>query len=119
MNKFQKLIQASSKDTLNKRGNLLISSVQNKMEQKIFDIKNRINEVEMRVEQLTDVAPENTYDLRPGGKGFDPEKWINNLVSLKTELYTLSIELVIAEDIKEEWFEEKQLDPKGGENNIS
>ena len=104
MNKFQKSIASSNEVTLTKRAGLLVSSVENQMNQKLFSIKNKINEVEMRVERLTDVAPENTYDLRPGGNGFDPAKWVENLVNLKTELYTLNIELKIAEDIQEEWF---------------
>ena len=107
MNKFQKTIAADSGSTLNKRAKLLVSSVENKMAQKIFDIKNSKNEIEMQIEQLTDVAPENTYDLRPGGKNFNPENWVDGIIKLKTELYTLNIELKIAEDVKEEWFNEE------------
>jgi len=112
MNKFQKTIAASNESTLTNRAKLLVSSVENQMSQKIFAVKNKINDVKMQIEQLTDVAPENTFDLRPGGTNFDPEAWVTKIVKLKTELYTLSVELEIAVEIEKEWFK----DESDGEN---
>jgi len=105
MNKFQSLIQANSKETLSNRAKLLVSSTENKMAQVIFEMEITVNELKMQIEQLTDVAPENTYDLRPGGKGFDPAKWVNSLIDFKNKLYALELKLEIAKEAQSEWFE--------------
>lgn len=106
MNKFQNLIGGSTDSVKSNRTTLLAKSTMNAANQNINKIENQINEVEMDIERITDVAPENTYDLRPGGKNFSPNKWVSDITVFKLKLYKLYIELEIAKNIRDEWFSE-------------
>lgn len=65
----------------------------NKQQNLVNNLNDKINNIDLEIENLTDIAPENTYDLRPGGKGFDPQNWVSRLQELKLNKYTTTLEL--------------------------
>ena len=62
------------------------------------------NDSEMQIQGLTDFAPDTTDSLRPGVKGWNPNKWAADLQDAKTRLYELGVELKIAQATYDEFF---------------
>lgn len=60
--------------------------------------------LEMEISKLTDLAPNNSYSLKPGGDDFDAASWVNTLHKTKLKLNLKEIELKAAQAIVDEWF---------------
>ena len=65
--------------------------------------KEKLN-LEFKINNLVDMAPETSDSLRPGAKNFDATKWVSELHSLKMQIKLKGIELAEAEAIVKEWF---------------
>ena len=65
--------------------------------------KEKLN-LEFKINNLVDMAPETSDSLRPGAKNFDATKWVSELHSLKMQIKLKGIELSEAEAIVKEWF---------------
>ena len=61
--------------------------------------------LEMEISKLTDLAPDTSYSLKPGGDKFDAVKWVDDLHKTKLKLRLKEIELESAQEIVKEWFE--------------
>ena len=106
MNKFSKTLSASDKTIKEARAQMLSDTTILEVDAKVSGLKRELNTLKNKITQLTDLAPDNTYSLRPGGKDYNPVKWIEELHQAKMDLKLKTIELEIAEEIKKEWFEE-------------
>ena len=71
----------------------------------IAKLKNDKAKLELKLQDLTDFAPETTQSLRPGVANWDPAKWAKELHEVKVALYENSIELQIAEDTMKDFFD--------------
>ena len=71
-------------------------------------LKNKKASLELKLQDLTDFAPESTQSLRPGVANWDPTKWAKELHAVKIALYENSIELKIAESTMKEFFDEDE-----------
>ena len=110
MKKFMEMLTNSSEAIKSKRGGIITTATENKQLQLINTITDEINECELQLERLTDISPENTYSLRPGGDNFDPNEWVLGVHNLKIDIYEKKITLEIAMKTYEEWFGEKDND---------
>ena len=106
MNKFSKTLSASDKTIKEARAQMLSDTTILEVDAKVSGLKRELNTLKNKITQLTDLAPDNTYSLRPGGKDYNPVKWIEELHQTKMDLKLKTIELEIAEEIKKEWFDE-------------
>jgi hypothetical protein len=70
----------------------------------INTLKRELSKLNNKLTSLTDLAPDNTYSLRPGSKDFDASRWMNELHDTKMEIKLKAIELEVANEIKNEWF---------------
>lgn len=59
----------------------------------------------MEISKLTDLAPDTSYSLKPGGDKFDAATWVEQLHKTKLKLSLKEIELKSAQEIVNEWFE--------------
>lgn len=73
-------------------------------------LKNEKASLELRLQDLTDFAPETTQSLRPGVANWNPEKWAKELHEVKLKLYENSVELQIAESTMKEFFGDDDAD---------
>lgn len=77
----------------------------------VDELVNRVKKEKMLLDneivKLTDLAPDNTYSLRPGGVDFKASKWVEKLYQTKLDLELKTIELNVAQSIKKEWFTEE------------
>lgn len=60
--------------------------------------------LENRIANMTDLAPDTTYSLKPGGDTFDAAKWVKDLHRASMDLKLKNIELEVAQGIYNEWF---------------
>ena len=108
MNKFEKMISASSSETLGKRGRILAETTISELEAFISVLKSEKRGLETKILDLTDLSPENTYDLRPGGKNFNAKTWVASLHETRMDIALKLIELEEAQAMFTEWFGEEK-----------
>jgi hypothetical protein len=65
-------------------------------------------ELQNKLANLTDLAPDNSYSLRPGSKDFNAKEWMLELHTTKMEIKLKDMELEVAQDIYNEWFGEEK-----------
>lgn len=107
-NKFIKLISDNGNNTLVRRAEILSTAAEVAQQNIVNQLKQQKNQLEMKVSNLTDFAPETTDSLRPGNKDWDAVKWAKELQETKEQLYDIDIQLKIAEDTYNEFFKEIQ-----------
>ena len=110
MGKFLQMMSQNDSKALVARASQI--NVQAKIAQQaiVQNLKNEIANVEIEIQNLTDFAPDTTQSLRPGVKGWNPNKWAADLQDAKTRLYELNIELKIAEATEKEFFGDEDTD---------
>lgn len=59
---------------------------------------------------LTDLSPENEYDLRPTAKNFNATAWCKKLQEIKVSLLEVQIQLNVAFGTQKEWFADDSED---------
>lgn len=69
-------------------------------------LEKRKRELENELMNLTDLSPENEFDLRPTSKNFNAAKWVEELQEVKVSLLEVQIELNVALATQKEWFGE-------------
>lgn len=106
-NKFAQALSASDKSIKETRANMLADTTVLEVEAKISNVKRDLNTLKNKMNQLTDLAPDNTYSLRPGHKDFNAAKWMEELCQVKLDIRLKTIELEVAESIQKEWFGEE------------
>jgi hypothetical protein len=104
MSKFAKLLSQDSKSTLSQRAQILAEEAVAEVEDFINKIKKEKRELTNQILNLTDLAPENTYSLRPGSKEFKAKEWVAELHQCRMDLALKEIELKEAQAIYDEWF---------------
>ena len=110
MSKFAKLLSQDSKSTLSQRAKILAEDTVSEVEDFINRIKKEKRDLTNQILNLTDLAPENTYSLRPGSKEFDAKKWVAELHQCRMDLALKEIELKEAQAIYDEWFKEDETE---------
>jgi hypothetical protein len=104
MNKFAQTLSASNADIKTTRAQALAETTVLEVESFIQSLKREKLQLNNKLNQLTDLAPDNTYSLRPGSKDFDASRWVNELHETKMEIKLKTIELEVASEIRNEWF---------------
>ena len=70
------------------------------------NLTRELNRLNNSLRSLTDLGPDNTYDLRPGGKNFDAKKWIAQVQDIKVSILNKTVELQVCSATFEEYFDE-------------
>jgi hypothetical protein len=107
MSKFAKMIASSNDSIKEQRAEMLAEEAVLEVDQLVNGLKKERNKLRNEITKLTDLAPDNSYSLRPGGKDFDAAQWVSKLHQAKLDLKLKEIELTEAESIKTEWFGEE------------
>lgn len=104
MNKFEQLLNTDG--ALQRRSSNLAKSAEIAQQNIVNKLKAQKAELELKIVNLTDLAPESSDSLRPGSKNWNAEQWAKTLQETKQELYTLDIQIKIAEATLNEYFRE-------------
>ncbi len=108
MSKFAQMLSADNSATLGNRAKNLADAAVLEVESFISNIKKEKLQLNNKLNNLTDLAPENTYSLRPGSADFDPAKWVKELHQTRMDIALKEIELAEAQAIYDEWFAEEE-----------
>lgn len=105
MNKFQSLISTGNEVLARRAGNLSTTA---EIAQQTLVNKLKVDkaQLEAKLMNLTDLAPNSTVSLRPGTENWDATNWAEELQSVKEQLYSVSIKLKLAEETYNEYFTE-------------
>lgn len=106
MKKFQKLISLNTNEALVRRAESITTGAEIAQQNLVNSLKQQKIEIELKIANLTDLAPENTTSLRPGGKDWDAVLWVTDLQKAKQDLYTIEIQLKLAQETYDEYFTE-------------
>lgn len=104
MSKFAKMLSASNAEIKEKRAEMLSNSTKLEAEGLLQNLKRERSELETELVNLTDLAPDNTYSLRPGSSDFKAAEWVKNLHRVKMDISLKDIEIKMAQEIFDEWF---------------
>lgn len=107
-NKFVKQLTQDNKELKANRANRLAEEVATEVEALITEKKKAVHVLKAEIDDLTDLAPSNSYSLRPGKEGFNAGEWVNRLHECKMKLRIAEFELETALGIKKEWFSETE-----------
>jgi hypothetical protein len=103
-NKFAQLISNNGDNVLQSRADKLATTAEIAQQTLINNLKNKKANLELKLIQLTDLAPTNKMDLTPNSENWDPNTWVSEVQNVKQELYQLNIQLQLAEDTFKEFF---------------
>lgn len=104
MNKFATTLSSSNDSIKEARAKSLADTTVLEVESFIQTLKREKNQLTNQINNLTDLAPENTYSLRPGSPNFNAAAWVKELHTTRMNLKLKAIELEEAQAIFDEWF---------------
>lgn len=102
--KFIKALSQGPKGVMDSRALNLFNSTKVEMDAAVTEIKRQIAKKNNELTNLTDLAPDNSYSLRPGGPDFDPAKWVKDCIELQLDIEELELRLSVTEKFQKEWF---------------
>jgi hypothetical protein len=103
-NKFVATVSASDANIKSTRAANLGELASIEASTLVQNLKREKLSLENKIANMTDLSPETTFSLRPGGENFDAAKWVKELHKATMELKLKVIELTAAEEIFNEWF---------------
>ena len=107
MNKFTKQISNNGNKTLKRRAANLAQTAEIAQQNLINSLKQQKAELELKLDTLTDLAPESTDSLRPGSTNWDPVEWTKSIQETKQTIYFIKIQIELAENTYNEYFTEE------------
>lgn len=104
MGKFLEMMSQNDSKALVARASQIDTQARIAQEEIVHKLKNEKAQVEIEIQNLTDFAPDTTQSLRPGCRDWNPSKWASELQAAKVKLYTIELNLQIANDTLKEFF---------------
>lgn len=104
VSKFEAKLSASDKTIKRDRAAIIAKSSRRSAENKVRAVEDEINALEITILNLTDLAPDTTYSLRPGGNDFKSDEWFDKLYEATLDLELKTVELDVAKRLLDEWF---------------
>ncbi|MEX0598016.1 MAG: hypothetical protein WD512_16120 [Candidatus Paceibacterota bacterium] len=104
MSKFKETLTASNSDLKEKRADNLTKKVSNAQTSLVRNLEDEILDLEMQIDKLGDLGPNSTTSLKVG-ENVNGKKWVDQMQSLKLDLFIKNRELEVAKATQKEWFE--------------
>lgn len=101
---FQSMLEKSHKEIRGQRASLLSKDAERKMRKVVEAKEEQVEDLEMKVLNLSDLGPDSTTTLKVTKSGFDAKSWAEQLIETKTQLQIATQELKIAEETYNEFF---------------
>ena len=106
MSKFVSNLVKDAKGIKEQRAKILAEDTKNEQEDLVRRLTREKRDLEVKLLNLTDLSPDNTYSLKPGGDKFDAKSWVKEMQSTKIDILNKTIELQTAEETLKEWFKD-------------
>ena len=107
MNKFTKLITEGADKTLQRRAEAVSTAAEISQQNLVNKLKLDKSNLELKITNLTDLAPDSKDSLRPCDANWNPNNWVTELQRAKQDLYNVTIQLEIAQKTYDEFFKEE------------
>ena len=107
MNKFTKLITEGADKTLQRRAEAVSTAAEIAQQNLVNKLKLEKSNLELKITNLTDLAPDSKDSLRPCDANWNPNTWVTDLQRAKQDLYNVTIQLEIAQKTYDEFFKEE------------
>ena len=107
MNKFTKLITEGADKTLQRRAEAVSTAAEIAQQNLVNKLKLEKSNLELKIANLTDLAPDSKDSLRPCDANWNPNTWVTDLQRAKQDLYNVTIQLEIAKKTYDEFFMEQ------------
>lgn len=106
MNKFLENLTNREDKLLGRRAENVNNRARITYESLINKIKLEMEQKNMRLQDLIDLGPSSTTSLNPVSSDWNPNEWVNEIQSLKFDIYDLQIQLKLALETFKELFVE-------------
>ena len=107
MNKFTKIITEGADKTLQRRAEAVSTAAEIAQQNLVNKLKLEKSNLELKITNLTDLAPDSKDSLRPWGPNGKAVTWVTELQRVKQDLYNVTIQLEIAQKTYVEFFKEE------------
>lgn len=104
MNKFTKLISEGADKTLQRRAESVGTAAEIAQQSLVNKLKLEKSNLELKLMNLTDLAPDSKDSLRPCEPNWNANTWATELQRVKQDLYNVKIQLSLAEETYAEFF---------------
>lgn len=107
MSKFVKNLTQDADGVKAQRASIIASATKSKQESLVNKLKEQKLELDTKLLNLTDLSPDNSFSLKPGGDNYDPERWVIEMQNTQIAILNKKIEIEVAERTLKEWFGEE------------
>jgi len=104
MSKFAETLKQSNKSIKAARANIIAASAEEAQNEIVRLLNREKRELEFKLLNLTDVAPDSELSLRVVKADFDANQLFTDIQNTKVALANKEIEVLIAEETYKEWF---------------
>ena len=108
MSKFIKNLVKDAEGIKLQRATLLSKETADAQVDLIRGLEKEQRELQNELMNLTDLSPDNAFDLKPGGKNYDAKLWVQKMQQIKVALEEIAIQLDIANETTREWFSDEE-----------
>ena len=109
MNKFTKLIAEGGDKTLQRRAEAISTAAEIAQQNLVNKLKLEKSNLELKITNLTDLAPDSKDSLRPCDASWNANTWVTELQKTKQDLYNVTIQLDIAKKTYNEFFKDEEI----------
>ena len=108
MSKFIKNLVQDAEGIKLQRAQLLSKETADAQVDLIRGLEKEQRELQNELMNLTDLSPDNAFDLKPGGKNYNAKLWVEKMQAMKVSLEEIAIQLQIANETRQVWFSDEQ-----------
>ena len=101
--RFERELIKSSKEIQEGKAALLAKQVEAAFNTKLIAAETKVNDLRLELLAKEDISRTNSLDLNVVKPGFDASIWVGSLYSLKIRLAEAEEELLILQELIEEW----------------
>lgn len=101
--RFERELIKSSKEIQEGKATLLAKQVEAAFNTKLIAAETKVNNLRLELLAKEDISRTNSLDLNVVKPGFDASNWVESLYSLKIRLAEAEEELLILQELIEEW----------------
>ena len=101
--RFERELIKSSKEIQEGKAALLAKQVEAAFNTKLIAAETKVNDLRLELLAKEDIFRTNSLDLNVAKPGFDASIWVGSLYSLKIRLAEAEEELLILQELIEEW----------------
>lgn len=106
MNKFTQMISSNGNKTLVRRAQNIATNAEIAQKTLLNQLIQKKTTLQLRLDTTMDLAPKNSQDLIVASGDWNPETWVTEIQNIKQELYSIEIQIKLAQETYDEFFKE-------------